>query len=85
MKNKFYSLDECNDEDAVLAKLDELVEEGKIEYYFVESDLIKIKDLALSAKDIKELKQFLHNNDVIEDKDYEEDEEDMDEEEDYFY
>lgn len=83
MKTKFYSLDECIEQDLVLTKLDELADDMKIDYEFVESDLIKIKDLSLSAKEIKELKQFFDSHDVIEDKDYEE-EEDEDEDEDFY-
>lgn len=79
---KFYSLDECLDQEKVLSKLDLLADDRKIDYEFVESDLIKIKDLSLTAKEIKELKQFFHDNDVLEDTDF--DEEDEDEEDDIY-
>lgn len=76
---KFYSLDECSNQEKVFAKLDLLADDRKIDYDFID-DLIKIKDISLTAKEIKELNQFLHQNDVIEDKDYEdEDDEDIDE------
>jgi hypothetical protein len=80
---KFYSLDECETQDKVLAKLDILTDDRKIDYDFVEADLIKIKDISLTLKEIKELNQFLHDNDVIEDKDYEDEEEDEDDEDNY--
>ena len=80
---KFYSLDECKDQDKVIAKLDSLFDDRKIDYDFVEADLIKIKDISLTAKEIKELNQFLHNNDVVEDKDYEDDTDDEDDDDDY--
>lgn len=81
---KYYSLDECSDQDKVFAKLDLLADDRKLEYDFVEADLIKIKDISLTAKEIKELSQFFHANDVIEDKDYGEDE-DEDLDDDYGY
>ena len=80
---KFYSLDECSNQDKVIEKLDILADDRKIDYEYVEADLIKIKDISLTNKEIKELNTFLHNNDVIEDKDYE-DEEDDDEEDDTY-
>ena len=76
---KFYSLDECLDQNKVLSKLDLLADDRKIDYEFVESDLIKVKDISLTAKELKELNQFLHDNDVLEDKDFEEEDEDDDE------
>jgi hypothetical protein len=80
---KYYSFDECRNNDKVLSKLNNLTDDRKVEYEFVESDLIKIKDLSLTAKEIKELNQFLHDNDVIEDHDYLDEEED-DEDEDIY-
>lgn len=75
---KFYSLDECSNQDKVIMKLDLLADDRKIDYEFVETDLVKIKDISLSVKEIKELNSFFQNNDVIEDKDYEDEEEDDD-------
>jgi glutaredoxin len=73
---KFYSLDECSDKDKVLEKLDALADDRKIDYEYVEADLIKVKDLSLTIKESKDLSKFLHDNDVIEDFDFEEDEDD---------
>jgi len=80
---KIYSLDECSNQEKVMEKLDLLADDRKIDYEFVEADLIRIKDISLTVKEIKELNNFLHNNDVIEDKDYEDDEDDEDEDESY--
>ena len=79
---KFYSWDECANQDKVLEKLTKLADDRKIDYEFVETDLIKVKDLSLTAKDVKELTQFFHDNDVIEDLDFEE-EDDYDDYDDY--
>jgi len=85
---KFYSLDECLDKDKIIERLDKLADDRKIDYDYVDSDLIKIKDLSLSIKETKDLSKFLSDNDVLEDFDFEVDdsEEDFDEydsEEDY--
>jgi len=78
---KFYSLDECLNQNKVFEKLDKLADDRKIDYEFVETDLIKLKDLSLTSKEYKDLSQFLHDNDVLEDLDFEEedDEDDYDE------
>jgi hypothetical protein len=75
---KYYSFDECRDDEKILEKLDALTEDRKIEYEFVESDIIKIKDLSLTDKENKELIKFLKENDVLEDHDYDEYDDDMD-------
>jgi len=76
---KFYSLDECLEQSKVLSKLDILADDRKIDYEFIESDLIKVKDISLTSKELKELNQFFHDNDVLEDKDYDEEEDEDDE------
>ena len=73
---KIYSLDECLNESKVISKLNLLADDRKIDYEIVESDLIKIKDISLTAKEIKELNQFLYDNDVLEDNDIDCDDED---------
>lgn len=77
---KYYSLDECQNDEKVMNKLNSLMDDRKIDYEFVETDIIKIKDLSLTSKETKELNQFLHDNDVLEDHDFDEysDEEDDD-------
>ena len=81
---KYYSLDECRNNTKVIEKLDALTGDRKVEYEFIESDLIKLKDLSLTAKEIKELNLFLHDNDVLEDHDYDDYSEDDEEDEDLY-
>jgi len=70
---KFYSLDECLDKDKVIERLDKLADDRKIDYDYIDADLIKIKDLSLSIKETKDLSKFLSDNDVLEDFDFEDD------------
>jgi len=87
MLAKYYSLDECFEQDTIYDKLDELSDNSKIDYEIVEDDVIRIKDLSLTVKEKKELVKLFEENDVIEYNEWEEDEEDEDEdfddEEDY--
>jgi hypothetical protein len=87
MLAKYYSLDECFEQDTIYDKLDELSDNSKIDYEIVEDDVIRIKDLSLTLKEKKELVKLFEENDVIEYNEWEEDEEDEDEdfddEEDY--
>ena len=80
---KFYSFDECTNNSKIIDKLESLSDDRKIEFEFVESDIIKIKDVSLTVKEIKELNQFLHDNDVLEDQDYDDYNEEEDDEEDF--
>ena len=79
MLGKYYSLDECNNVDSVLNKLQHLQDEGKIYFSNIEQDILKIKDSDLNAKETKDLISFFEKNDVIEYLDYE----DMYEDEDF--
>lgn len=78
MLAKYYSLDECYEQDKIYDRLDELCDDDKIDYEIIEDDLIKIKDKGLSIKEKKELLKLFEENDVIEYEDL--DEEDLDEE-----
>ncbi len=82
MLAKFYSLDECYDQDKVYDRLDELYEDAKIDYEIIEDDLIRIKDTGLTMKEKKELVKFFEENDVIEYNDFDEDIEDEDDDDD---
>ena len=53
--NKFYSIDECQNEETLYKKLDTFVEEGKIEYEMIDKWTLKIKDLDLSTNEEKNL------------------------------
>lgn len=65
---EYYNLDECIDRKLVLSKLNELKEEGKIEYD-LNGDILKIEDIDLDENEIDELAELLEENDVFEDLD----------------
>ena len=50
-----YSCDECTNEEKLFEKLDELLNEGKVEYNTENQYTFKIKDLELSDDEIQEL------------------------------
>ena len=81
MLAKYYSLDECYEQDRIYERLDELCSDAKLDYEIVEEDLIKIKDKGLSIREKKELIKLFEENDVIEYEDLDEEELDEDEEE----
>jgi hypothetical protein len=65
---EYYNLDECIDRKLVLSKLNELKDEGKIEYD-LNGDILKIEDIDLDESEIDELAELLEENDVFEDLD----------------
>ena len=65
---EYYNLDECIDRKLVLSKLNELKEEGKIEYE-LNVDILNIEDIDLDENEIDELAELLEENDVLEDLD----------------
>jgi len=65
MLSKYYSLDECYDTNLIFDKLENLQNEGMVIYEVLDQDTIKIKDIGLSEKDIKDLINFFSDNDVI--------------------
>lgn len=94
MIGKYYSLDECTNQDEVFSHLESLQDEGKIVFEVIDADVIKFKDLGgLTAKEVKEFSKYLYENDVIEypdytkdgyyDDEFEEDYEDEDYDDDY--
>lgn len=77
---KYYSLDECHSTSDVLDRLDDLQNDSKIEYVYIQDDdIVKLKNIGLSLKEKKDLLIFFKENDVIDDPDYEEYYEDEDE------
>jgi hypothetical protein len=72
MLSKYYSLDECYDKDKIFDYLEDLQNEELIYFEILDSDMIKIKDIGLSEKQIKELATFLDDNDAIDYPDFEE-------------
>lgn len=72
--NKYYSIDECNDEEALLEKLDELQDEAKIDYERLDKWTLKIEDLDLTTSEEKKLVEYfeslgLYETQVDEDED----------------
>jgi hypothetical protein len=86
MLSKYYSLDECYDRNVVLDHLEQLQNDEIIVFEIIDSEVIKIKDIALSEKQTKDLILFFHDNDVIDYVDYEPygEDDDYDEDEDYY-
>jgi len=60
----YYSFDECSDEQKLFGKLDELLNQTKIEYSEQDNYLIKIKDIELDDNEIEDLSKFLDDNNV---------------------
>ena len=91
MLSKYYSLDECSNKSDVFERLDILKEDGKVIFNTTGVDVIRIKDIGLTSKELKELVNFLQENDVIEYDDFEPiyldsedwEDEDFDEDEDW--
>lgn len=82
---KYYSLYECHSISDILDRLDELQDDSKVEYTYIQDDeIVKLKNIGLSLKEKKDLLSFFKDNDVIDDPDYEEyyNDEDIDDEED---
>ena len=82
MLAKYYSLDECFEQDKIYDRLDELCNDRKLDYEIIDDDLIKIKDKGLSLREKKELVKLFEENDVIEHEDIDDEELDEDEFED---
>jgi len=60
----YYNLDECVNKKKVKKKLDELSDDGKIEYS-IDGDILKIEDIDLSDEDIDDISNLLDSNDVF--------------------
>jgi hypothetical protein len=83
--HKYYSIDECNNEDLLFEELESLQEDGKIEFELIDKTTLKIKDLELTTVQernlIKKLDELgLYSEDIEDDEDddlpYEDDYED---------
>ena len=73
----YYSLDECTDLDFVTNFLNDLKNEGKI-IYSIDMSILKLEDIDLEDKDIKDLYKIFDDNEVYPYLDLNGDEEDMD-------
>lgn len=82
MLAKYYSLDECFEQDKIYDRLDILSDDRKLDYEIIDDDIIRIKDKGLSLKEKKELIKLFEENDVIEHEDIDDEELDEDEFED---
>jgi hypothetical protein len=74
----YYNVDECKDREKVFKKLDQLRDDGKIEYEMDGRDIFKIEDLDLEEVDIEELNDMFDSEDVFPYLDNEEEDEDED-------
>ena len=79
MLAKYYSLDECFEQDKIYDRLDILSDDRKLDYEIIDDDIIRIKDKGLSLKEKKELIKLFEENDVIEHEDIDDEELDEDE------
>jgi hypothetical protein len=79
--NKYYSIDECNNEETLFERLESLQEDGKIEFEKLDNWTIKIKDLDLTSSEERKLIEFFEeiglydttiDDDDDDDEDYEE-------------
>ena len=73
---KFYSIDECSNEDLLFEKLDQLQDDGKIECDYEDTWSIKITDLELTISEEKDLINLFEKLDVYPNLDLEEAEQD---------
>ena len=73
----FYSLDECLEQKLVKKKLNQLEEDGKIEFS-IDGDILKIQDLDLDEEELSDLVKMFDNNDIFPYPDYQEGFEDDD-------
>lgn len=61
---KYYSLDECSSRKAILKILNEMTNNGLIEYT-LDGDIFKLIDIDLDEYDIDELNEVFEENDVF--------------------
>lgn len=79
----YYNVDECKDRDKVFKKLDQLRDDGKIEYEMDGRDIFKIEDLDLEESDIDDLNDLFDSEDVFPYLDNEEEDEDSEDWDEY--
>ena len=61
----YYSVDECKEREKIFGKLNQLRDDGKIEYEMIERDIFKLEDLDLEEIDIEDLNKLFDSNDVF--------------------
>ena len=82
--HKYYSIDECNNEEALFERLESLKNDGKIEFDILDRWTLKIKDVDLTTYDEKKLIEFFQEMDLYDTTVDDEDEDDSYEEYDEF-
>jgi hypothetical protein len=53
--HKYYSIDECNNEELLVERLESLQEDDKIEFELIDKWTLKIKDIDLTTNEEKKL------------------------------
>ena len=79
--SKYYSLDECTNQEEVFGILNDLLADAKISYEEVDSGIIKIIDRGLTTTEVKSILTKFNKYDVLEYTDRIDDEDDEDDEE----
>lgn len=74
--HKYYSIDECNNEESLFERLETLQNEGKIEFEKVDRLTIKVVDIDLTTNEEKKLIEFFESLDLYHELIDEDDEED---------
>jgi len=82
--HKYYSIDECNNEDILLERLESLQEDGKVEFELIDKWTLKIKDVDLTTNEEKKLIEFFEDLNLYDTTVDEDDEDDSYEEYDEF-
>jgi len=72
----YYNLDECINKRKVKKKLEELTDEGKIDYS-IDGEILRIEDIDLSEEEIEEVANLLDSNDVFPYLDKDDDDDDL--------
>jgi hypothetical protein len=60
----YYTLDECINRDTIIEKLDELLNDGKINYE-IDGDILNIQDIDLEDREISEINELFEDMDVF--------------------
>jgi len=84
--HKYYSIDECNNEELLVERLESLQEDDKIEFELIDKWTLKIKDIDLTTNEEKKLVELFEElglyETTVEDEDEDESYEEYDDFED---
>jgi hypothetical protein len=74
--HKYYSIDECNNEELLVERLESLQEDDKIEFELIDKWTLKIKDIDLTTNEEKKLVELFEElglyDTTVDDDSYEE-------------